>query len=472
MKLKQALAMVGVGVALAGTSLFVATAANADPVTTTGGTSSVSTSTNSSDPAPATSSTPPQSGDSGVPSTVTPSATTATPSTVSNAVATPATYTPPAAPPKTGPTVPTPPYTPPPAPPKTPHTGAATVPAASPATLSVKADVVPIDPYVDVVWLLGVGSTSANPFVTPQTIVSHAVETTKTFSTLPPTCGATYQEDIYVNDSTTAALIAGGVLNASNSPKESFPAGGSSNYRIVANDACVATASVVVPAATCDMIGQPADASFTAVNAVGGPIVDNGVTGSRLYTANANSLFAGGLKTFTVTWTDNPKTTGDACLLPATITTEPTPFNGVCVTSETNPAGHGGVNLPVTTGVQWHPVYSLFDQYGNPMSAVITATALPGYFLTNDATFTWSFAWDNPGVFQSTHVALECYVAPTVIPPAPVTAVELTPVSNTLAHTGSSIDILGEALLGGIFGGMGILLGSIAIYRRRIALKK
>jgi hypothetical protein len=86
-------------------------------------------------------------------------------------------------------------------------------------------------------WI-GPQSPSFDPY---QTLVNYYdVECYDLDVPVPDVCGTQYQIDSYLDNATTAALLAGGKLYAPNNPKESFPpnAGWGKTYKLVQNPAC------------------------------------------------------------------------------------------------------------------------------------------------------------------------------------------------------------------------------------------
>lgn len=232
------------GLAIIGAPLMLATAAHADP----GGASSDTAQTSpSTDP----SSTPTAPDPSASPTT--PTSDPVTPSSVSPVTADPVTPPTSAAPssvsgPAASSVVPS-------------SSPSATPSAPSPttvATASADPTPAPVD-YVAVAWLIPGGDTS-NSFAVPQTIAGHVtVDSTDPLKAEAALsgflgCGGAYQIDVYKDDATTAALIAGGILTGPNNPAEDLAT--SSSYVLVTEDACLIPITIVPVTSTtptCDL---------------------------------------------------------------------------------------------------------------------------------------------------------------------------------------------------------------------------
>lgn len=92
-------------------------------------------------------------------------------------------------------------------------------------------------PYVTVAWTMSSYVDATTP-TWPQHYAAKAETDTPSLGALDETLtGCLYQVDVYKNDATTAALLAGGVLNGPNSPQESLiPGGWGVSYKIVHTD--------------------------------------------------------------------------------------------------------------------------------------------------------------------------------------------------------------------------------------------
>lgn len=101
-------------------------------------------------------------------------------------------------------------------------------------------EVPPTPECVTVVWEMPSWAGDRTP-TWPQTFyASYETECYNLDVFVPTECGTYWQVDSYLNNETTAALIAGGVLNGPNNPQESFPAnpGWGKTYKLVKNDDC------------------------------------------------------------------------------------------------------------------------------------------------------------------------------------------------------------------------------------------
>ena len=111
----------------------------------------------------------------------------------------------------------------------------------------------PVDPgYVTVAWVMPAWIADTTPSW-PQTLLESKVTATPDITALDgdlTECGTQYQVDVYHNDDTTVALVAGKHLDGPNDPHESLIGGGwGSAYKLILNPACPVVPPVVPPTA-------------------------------------------------------------------------------------------------------------------------------------------------------------------------------------------------------------------------------